>query len=241
MIYKKVRQLINEFRTRNHELHRQNAELMWADVFHDTIKGQQCFQNLSLSPGRYAAGYSFLYVLTRILLDHEPKRIIEFGLGESSKLISAYLGYKNSDAEHLIIEQDEEWGSVFLKKFKLCEQSELLYLPLCINKIKGNEVYSYSKLLEKVSGIYDLYIVDGPTGSMKFSRYDIYLLAERLKPGDEFIILTDDTERQGEQDTVEELKDLFAKKGFHITIGRYGGIKSQTIISSARYTNVSSL
>ena len=67
----------------------------------------------------------FFYVLTRILLDHEPKRIIEFGLGESSKLISAYLGYKNSDAEHLIIEQDEEWGSVFLKKFKLCEQSEL--------------------------------------------------------------------------------------------------------------------
>src|SRR5688500_5133211 len=135
MILKKIKQLITEFRGRaenlklqneslklqnenlkvqnddikaqNEDIKARNAELEWAHIFHDTIKDKKWLRNLGISPGRWAGNYSFLYVLVKILSEYKPKKIIEFGLGESSKIVSSFLNNELQNSTHLIVEQDE--------------------------------------------------------------------------------------------------------------------------------------
>src|SRR5690554_7298280 len=61
-------------------------ELNWSNVFNNTISDSEWFKNKSISPGRSAVGYPLLYVLYRILNDVKPLNILEFGLGQSTKI-----------------------------------------------------------------------------------------------------------------------------------------------------------
>ena len=238
MILKKIKHLINEFRIRdenlklqNEHLKAQNAELEWAHIYHDTIKDKEWLKNLAISPGRWAGNYSFFYVLVRILSDCKPKKIIEFGLGESSKIVSSFLENELFGSIQLIIEQDKIWIEAFQSRFNLSPNSAIMYLPLEGKTIKGFPVTSYNGIKEKINEIFDLYIIDGPFGSEKFSRYDICLLAEKLGANDEFIIIIDDCNRHGEKETTTELLNQLAIKGLKIHTGFYSGNKSQIINS----------
>ena len=66
MIIRKIKNLINEFRVKDEKLRLENeslkdeiAELEWAHIFHDTIKDRNWLKSVSISPGRWAANYSF--------------------------------------------------------------------------------------------------------------------------------------------------------------------------------------
>ena len=91
----KIKSLIRENRARQKKILSQTRELEWAHIFHDSIRGKECLQNLPLNIGRWAGNYSLFYLLNRILMDYKPKSILEFGLGESSKFISTYLEYRS--------------------------------------------------------------------------------------------------------------------------------------------------
>ena len=237
----KIRSLLKEFRNRAESISQQNNELIWANVFHDTIKDREWLKNLSISPGRWAADYSALYVLTKILSDYKPKRIIEFGLGESSKIISAFLEHDLKDSEHLIIEQDVNWSTVFKDRFKLSEKSEILILPLETKIVKGFSVNSYTKIEEKVKCVFDLYFVDGPFGSPNFSRYDICRIANQLTNQNEFIIIIDDYNRNGEMETANGLMSQLTQKGIEFYSGIYTGTKAQIVIATKKYRFATSL
>ena len=241
MIIKKIKNLVEEFRTRDENQKKQNNELIWANIFHDTIKDREWLKNLSISPGRWAADYSFLYVLVRILSDYKPKKVIEFGLGETSKIVSSFLDNDLTDSNYIILEQDESWIEVFKNKCQLSKKVELIHLPLKSKDVKGFSVNSYTGIEEKVDGVFDLYIVDGPFGSPRYSRYDIYALAEKLHVKDEFIIIIDDYDRQGEIDTVTDLMNRFKERGMRIYTGLFSGIKAQFLIVSERYKHITSI
>ena len=248
MISKRIRKVINEFRSRdenqkleNENIKNQLAELEWAHIYHDTIKDREWLKNLSLSPGRWAANYSFLYIIVRILSEYKPKRVLEFGLGESSKIVSSFLENALHESSHLIIEQDQNWIESFQSRFNLSPKSVILYLPLDEKNIKGFPVTSYNNIKGKVTEIFDLYIIDGPFGSENFSRYDIHLLAEKLNVDDEFIIIIDDYNRQGEKETVTDLLNQLAAKGLKMHTGVYKGNKSQIIIATKKYRFATSM
>jgi len=245
MILKKIKQVINEFRERSDNLkasgeiiQNQNAELLWANIYHDTIRDRKWLQDISLSPGRWAVNYSFLYFLTRILIDCKPNKIIEFGLGESSKIISSFLQNELNNSTHLIVEQSIDWIDSFSSRFQLSKNSNILYLELEKQIINGFSVNTYKNINEKINDTFDLYVVDGPLGSDRYSRYDIISLAERLDPKNEFIIIMDDYNRQGEQDTTADLIALLNKKGILTFNGRYAGNKAQKIIVTQKYKYV---
>lgn len=94
-------------------------EIYWSNIWHDTIRGIPWLENMpSISPGRWAVGYNYLYVMTRILNDKNPKSVLELGLGASSTLISQYFNYieKNmmdtqspSQYNYLIAEHNDDW------------------------------------------------------------------------------------------------------------------------------------
>lgn len=237
----RIKQLIKENKARQKKIIAQNEELIWASVYHDSIRGKKGIENLPINIGRWAGNYSFFYVLNRILSDYQPKRVLEFGLGESSKFVSTYLDNYLLDSEHLIIEQDANWATIFENKFQLSNRSNIKVLPLKTKTYKGFDYNGYENIEEIVNSKFDLYIIDGPFGSTNYSRFDIFTIADKLNSEDEFIILMDDYDRKGEQETIEELKVLFLKKGINVCFEVYKGLKSVCVIGTEKYRYISSL
>lgn len=238
---KKLKKRILDLEAAQYMIEARNKEVEWANIYHDSIRGKAFLKDMPIYPGRWAVGYSFLYVLNRILGDYKPKRVIEFGLGESSKLVSSFVQHELPDTQHVILEQSEDWVIDFSNRFKLSDNSEVVLLPLAVKEIQGHKVNTYDGLQEKVQQTFDLYLVDGPHGSNRYSRYDIVTLAQQLSAKDEFIIIIDDTNRIGERDTIAALKELFEQKGIKIYSGDYVGTKTQTLLATEKYRFCTSL
>lgn len=235
MILKKIKQ----FLTRDREFHNIQmsylAELEWAHIFHDTIKNKKWLLELSVSPGRWACNYSYLYILSRILMDYKPKKILEFGLGESTKLVSCFLDNELINSQHTVVDHSKEWIDVFKNRFTLSQRSKIEHIELENKKIHDFISDSYKNIDNIITDKFDLYIIDGPYGADRFSRYDICFIAEKFLQNDQFIIIFDDYSRIGEQDTVNDLLKILNSKSIKYTKNVYSGYKSQIIIATENY------
>ena len=190
---KKIKSLLQE----NRNLHLANEsrlkELDWANVFHDSIKGDDWINKTSLNIGRWAGGYAFFYVLIRILKDTKPERILELGLGESTKVISKFIEHCKPTATHDIIEHDENWKYKFEENYQLPKQCKIHLCPLVETNIHGHQNKVYHNFEEVAKGCFDLILVDGPFGSQHFSRYELMTKVWSFDDEQNFIILFDDT------------------------------------------------
>lgn len=213
----------------------QTKEIEWAHIYGDSIRGKIYLQNLPINIGRWAGNYSFFYILNRILNDYKPKNILDLGLGESSKFISTYLDNYLIESKHTIVEQDQSWITAFNEKFTLSSRSKIIYCELREKNIKGHNANYYDGFNDQIKDNFDLYIVDGPFGSDRYSRYDIVDLVENFSFDKEFIIIMDDSERQGEQDTINDVLNILRTKGVIFYVGVYTGNKQNTIIASEKY------
>lgn len=108
-----------------------------------------------------------------------------------------------------------------------------------MNKIKldaedGNdtEVNLYADFGQKFSGEkFDLIFIDGPFGSPLYSRIDIIdIFPECLN--ESFILMLDDAERIGEQNTINMLRTMLQEKSVEYSFNYYNGVKSTAIITS---------
>jgi len=238
---KKIKTLIREFTENQAYIIRQNQELVWAHVYHDSIRGENHIENLPINIGRMAGDYAFFYLLNRIMSDAQPRRILEFGLGESSKFISAWLQQDSNFRTHQIIEQSSVWATEYSNRFNLSEFSNISICPLVKKKINNYNVNCYQGLTDVVSGTFDFYLVDGPFGSSHYSRYDILFMAERLSSDDDFIIVIDDFDRVGEKETSEALGALFDAKQMKIYTQVYTGLKEVWVLTTSKYRFLTSI
>lgn len=241
MIVKKVKQLLAEYRKNSEKQMLLLKELDWANIYHDSIRGKDWLENLPLNVGRWAGNYSFFYVLNRVLDIYKPNKILEFGLGESTKLISTYLDHSLTDSSHTIFEQDKEWSTIFKTNFPLSKQSEIIISPLTEKVIDSNKVKIYKDFESKVDDEFDLYVIDGPHGSPTLSRVEILYLAEQFTSSSEFVIIFDDYNRFGEQETVEKLFKILGEKNIPFYKGIYLGAKRVLVIGTEKYRQIESL
>lgn len=238
---KKIKSLFKIKKNLKKDYLNQLKELEWAHIYHDSIRGYEFIEKLPLNIGRWAGNYAFFYVLNRVLRDFKPIKILELGLGESSKLISTYIENYLLESEHLIVEQDKNWSERFQNIYQLSPKSKIIICPLRINIIKGFKVNSYANFENSITKKYDLYIVDGPFGSPHFSRYDIINLVKNFNEKDEFVIIIDDFERIGEQETTNDLLILLQSKNIKFYESSYIGNKTVKIIATEKYKFTSSL
>lgn len=193
------------------ENNRMLHELNWANVFKSTIVGSAWLKNQSFSPGRFAAGYPLLYYLYRILNDTKPKSVLEFGLGQSSKLLFQYAQY-NPDAKVTSIEHDSAWIHFFTEDPAPPSNAEIIQVENAIIKYKGVDTLSVNNIQEVLGdNKFDLILVDGPNGSERYSRSQILQLIPHNINTNHFCIIMDDFERDGEKETCSEMEDLMAK------------------------------
>lgn len=230
---KRIRTLVRE-NYQNHVLtHRLAHENIWAHTYHDSIRDNPELQNLSLKVGRWAGTYSFFYILHRILKEYEPEKIVEFGLGESSKFISTFNHSIGNKLEHITIEQDGNWKNIFNQQFEQ-NNIDIKVHPLQVKKHLEYEYNGYENI-ENVPTDADFYIVDGPFGSKRFSRYDIINVIQNFSQEKEFILILDDYQRIGEQDTSKEIIKTLKIKNIEINHRVYKGIQDQFVVATNKY------
>ncbi len=239
-MFKKIKLLIREHKKIQSLSYLQLLELEWANVYHDSIRGKKPIEELSLNVGRWAGNYAFFYLLHRVLEEYKPKKIIEFGLGESSKFISTYIDHYLKDTSLLTIEDNISWKQSFESKFKCSNQSEIKILENTFREYNGQSYRSYKNIEYEVNDFFDLYIVDGPIGSQHYSRFDIVSITDKFNSDSEFVIIIDDYDRQGEKETASVLIDVFKNKNIEIYTKEYIGNKSVLVIATKAYKYIRS-
>ncbi|SFT66445.1 hypothetical protein SAMN05216474_1637 [Lishizhenia tianjinensis] len=238
---KKIKSLIAEFRNYQQIQISKLEELEWAHVYHDSIRGNELLEKLPLNIGRWAGNYSFFYVLHRILKETEHKAILELGLGESSKFVTTCLKSYKKSSVHTIVEHDDIWRNRFLVQNELNPNSKVEIFPLKEKFVNDEKYNSFDGLTDKDLSEYSLFIVDGPFGSNRYSRFDIVQIVKGFLKDKEFIILIDDYNRPGEVETVDELLNCLNENDVKYQVGVYKGGKHQIVIASNHYSFLTTL
>lgn len=200
---------------------RMEQEILSALKFNSTIADSKWFIYKSISPGDTAVDYAFFYTLYRVLSSIKPNNIIEFGLGQSSKMVHQYASYFDKHA--ITVEHDKEWVDFFLQDREGEYKVNIEMLDLETIEYKGEKSITYKNCKEVFKGQkFDLMIVDGPYGNihgLKYSRPQIIELVQGNITED-FVIIVDDFGREGEKNTVNEVFDYFRQNGidfvFHV-------------------------
>lgn len=229
MFVKRVKNYLRRFSN-------QNSELIWANIWHETCNGIDWLQDMpSISPGRSAVGYNYLYVMTRILNELEPHRVLDIGLGISSTLISKYFEKKAfHDGCHLICEHDETWICFYSNKHSFSNYSHIAKQELVMKNNGKNDYYAYKDLKKDLAGqTFSVLSIDAPFGygGGYSSRRDII----EFLPGileDDFVIVIDDYDRIGEQNTVKEIEGILNAKGISYASGIYLGLSNICVITA---------
>ncbi len=224
----RIPQILKELNETNKLLN----ELNWANVFNSTISASEWYNNKSISPGRWAAGYPLLYVLYRILNEVKPQNILEFGLGQSTKMLHQY-GFWNKNSQITTIEHSDEWIQLFNRnnkfpgncKISLHENEEIIF-----NGKKTTSVKNLGKVIENQK--FDLIINDAPYGSPNFSRSQVIKLIKQNLSKENFCIIIDDYNRKGEKETCKELEKELNTHKIVFKKGKYSGEKEFAIYCS---------
>jgi len=236
-----VAKILNRDLLRDNQLYLK--ELLWAETFNRTIADILWLKNKSFSPGRWAVGYPGLYILVRAINNVKPKSILEFGLGESSKLSAQYVQNSSPETHLTIVEHDVKWINFFLKKNShLNIKSNIKQLPLKKLTVDGVKVTTYKDVVENLDNMkYDFIFVDGPFGSEALSRPQILDIIQNGLLSDKFVIIIDDANRNGEMQTITRLKEILHDLNIKFSDGTYSGLKDSYIICHESYSFLTSL
>ncbi|WP_352403064.1 hypothetical protein [Pyramidobacter sp.] len=234
--------LINQVDRQSVISSRNASEAVWAEIFNNAITGSEWLADTAFSPGRWAVGYPYLYVMYRVLNEVHPRNILELGLGQSTRMIAQYAAC--CKARHQIVEHDPEWIEFFTRSFKLPPCSSIVTLDQELVPYKEAEAVRVFKDFSKTFAEqrFDFISIDAPLGGdmKQYARIDVLqLLPDCL--AEDFVIMLDDCERPGEQHTWKEMEHALDSHGVKYATGVYSGKKDCWIMSSESLKFVCSL
>lgn len=97
---------------------------------------------------------------------------------------------------------------------------------------KGYETLTYKNCVQELGGaMFDLIIVDGPFGSPHFSRPQILEII-KINLSESFCIIIDDTHRNGESETANEVQSILESMEIKYLSHTYSSSKKHTLICS---------
>ena len=225
---------INSVDAKHSQKLRASEESLWADIFNQTVNDSIWLKNKTFSPGRWAVGYPYLYVMYRVLNEIKPTNILELGLGVSTKIIGQYAAHYNN-INHIVVENDSEWIDFFNRDFKLSNNTKIEQLDWVFEPFEeADSVRVFDNFQARFSNKkFDFISIDAPLGGdmKKYARIDVCrLLPHCLK--ESFVIMIDDYERIGEKNTVEKMKEELNNAGIKFKTGVYSGKKDLLIFTS---------
>ena len=212
----------------------QYQELNFADLFHDTIEQSPWLKNKSFSLFGWAANYSFIYTLYRILDKVNPRNILEMGLGQTTRLTSQYIAHKQPSAHLNVCEHNQDWINIYKEELPASDNIRINHLDLEYFDYEGKKNDKYKDMNKLANNQkFDLIIIDGPVGGGKnLPRSNILDLIKNGCIAEDFIIIFDDAERGGEKTTISKAKELLTAQKIDFFSFERSGIKRQHIITS---------
>jgi hypothetical protein len=215
----------------NETLLRFQQEQLKAAIFNSTISGSEWLKHKDFSTGGWAVDYAFLYTLYRVLNDTQPKKIIEFGLGQTSKMIHQYAKY-NKDINAVTYEHDPEWVIFFNKGLRDLYPINIKYLELQTIEYNSTKTLSYKNIENELENQqFNLIVVDAPFASEHYSRSQVIKMVPDCLENS-FCILIDDLNRPGEQETAQEIYKLLDFNKIKYYSALYSGSKEHLLICS---------
>lgn len=175
-----------------------------------------------------AANYSLLYLILRIGVEFRPDSVLDVGAGQSS-LLWAMLQRRGLVGEVLTLENDPEWGDRIAAQVT----HEVLVTPLCPRMIGKREVTTYDWTAARERRRFDVILCDGPRGTPRHSRFGVMAMLEDL-PRD-FVLILDDAEREGEQDTVSAIHARLQANKVDYGVGVVRAAKTQVVFAGGRF------
>ena len=220
-----------------------SCENNWADIFNNTIENSSWLDDKSFSPGRWAVGYQFLYVMYRVLNEIKPTNILELGLGQSTKMISQYVAHSEK-CKHYVVEHDSNWIDFYSKNYTLPKATTVVQLPWdFVNFKDATDVRCYHNFKETFTDKkFSFILIDAPLGGdmSKYARIDVLSILPYALEKD-FVIMIDDSERSGEQRMIDSLKEILTKHRIKFSCGDYVGAKKTTVICSESLSFITSM
>lgn len=209
-------------------------ETLWAEIFKDTTSSSDWLHDKTFSPGRWAVGYPYLYVLYRILNEVRPQRVLELGLGQSTRMMAQFAA-GDDGVQHLVVEHDDDWIKFFSSNYRLPDSTHIVKLDWdYVAHKEAEKVRVYSGFAQAVEGMqFDLISIDGPLGGdmEQYARIDVLgLLPGCLAPS--FVILLDDLERNAEARTMHEMQSALSEAGVDHLACHYSGSKDLGLLCS---------
>lgn len=230
---------INKILKNQDKILRLQTEVLYAQRFNNSIIDSHWLKYRSFSLSGWAVDYGLSYILYRVLNSIKPKQILEFGLGQSSKIIHQYANYYQVEA--VTCEHDDQWISFFNEGREGDYNITIQKMELETIMYKGIETLTY-KDIDKFVGKkkFDFVFVDGPKGSKHFSRSQIVDISRNnLLPS--FCIIVHDTEREGEKEIIQEVISVLESSGIQYCRHEYSALKSHILICSQDYKFLTSL
>ena len=209
---------------------RMAQESLAAITFSNAIQNSEWLKYKSFYPGRWAVEYTFLLTLFRIFEHHNFTNLLEFGLGQTSRMVHQYAAFHNVPA--ITVEHDDEWIDFTRKDTHNAYPINVKVLPLEMVDYNGYKTRTYQGVKTAFENQkFDFILVDGPFGSEHYSRSQIIQLAEN-NLAETFCIIIDDCNRIGEQETVAEVESVLKKINVKYAINKYQGLSDYVVICS---------
>lgn len=209
---------------------RMAQESLAAITFSNAIQNSEWLKYKSFYPGRWAVEYTFLLTLFRIFEHHRFTNLLEFGLGQTSRMVHQYAAFHNVPA--ITVEHDTEWIEFTRKDTHNAYPINVKVLPLEMVDYNGYKTRTYQGVKTAFENQkFDFILVDGPFGSEHYSRSQIIQLA-KSNLAETFCIIIDDCNRIGEQETVAEVESVLKKINVKYAINKYQGLSDYVVICS---------
>ena len=181
-------------------------------------------------PGAVVGGWSVgapLYMILILLIDrHDELKIIEFGSGQSSLFFKQVSELHTSKIKrHVVVEHDRQFAQRSID-FGI----DVKIAP--VTQWEGGSRYDLPlEMLGEATEVFNVFVIDGPFGSRRLSRNNIFEFIESNQLPRDFVIIVDDTERAGERETEMMIMRLLRESGHNPIRRRYQGEKMCTVIA----------
>ncbi len=207
-------------------------EIYWKMNLEERIKSSASTRHLVLKSGGWAIGPAGLCLIWDAINQTEKPKVLEFGLGESTKLIE-----KLETKCHTVVEHDRQWADHWTQSF-LKEVDDIKAEIRIVPAVMTSKSSRYEISPDDFQMDYNIFIVDGPFGSSKNSRLNILDFIPNWKSDKEFIIVIDDIHRSGELQLFASVKTLLTQKGIGFRSKKFSDRKQVGIICSSTYWSI---
>jgi len=184
-----------------------------------------------------AGNASLMLLLLKCLQLGRPRKILELGSGQTTKMLSYYCR-ANPETYILTLEQEKNWIEILrpyltdngpLHEYRFAELRDKEFICPGTNiKISTSWFHGVQDLLTRR---FNLILIDGPNGEEIYSRSGILEYLPAILD-DTFVIILDDAERYGEITTIRLLKKLLISFKIDYSSFEVNGIKRQYVFCS---------